>query len=253
MSDGMIRRLDVGAMALLKEGWWLVRDRYVFFLVTTLVGLLVGSMVPFQLLTGAAVCGVQLSYLQRVDGREPTWESLVKGLDYFVPSLVATLVTSVVLLVAMLPFLAVFGVGMYEVMTANLELRAPSFDPTLLVPLGLAAIGIAFLIQVNVLFFVMFAYMLIVDKGLGGVRALVVSTRAVWANLGGLVGVLMLLSAILLLPVLGPMALGWMVSWLLSAVAGLLGALLVSVVTLPVLFGVITVAYRRIFPAEVVV
>jgi hypothetical protein len=225
--------------------------------------MLVGNLVPFSLLMGAAVCGIQLCYLHEADGRRATWETLVKGLDYFLPSFVATLVTMVAFLVSSLPFIVVFTVGMYQAMVGSMSETGAPVNLAWLVPASMVALLVGFLLQVEILFFFMFAYVLIADKEMGGVQAVVVSTRAVWANFGPLVGALMLLSVLLLLPVAAPMVLAGLISWsqatggagvlgagFVSLTVGMLAALFVSLVTLPLMFGVITVAYRGIFPAQ---
>ena len=74
-----------------------------------------------------------------------------------------------------------------------------------------------------------FSYQLIVERGLSGVDACKLSAKAVWANFGGALGL------VLLLVVLG----------FCGALACYVGAILL----IPVHFAAIDAAYRRVFPA----
>lgn len=244
-----IRRGAVEVVDTLKAGWHVTRGQYWRLLALTLAALVVGNLVPV-VLVGPALCGIHLCYLARLEGRRPQFDLLLEGFNHFVPSLVAALWTHVVLFLTVVPPAIFFLVGVYRILSSHLG-GDPGFDPALFAYGFAGLLGLSMLAQINILFFLMFAYLLIVDRGLSGTRALVVSARAVWANLGGLAGLFMLASAIVLLLAAAPFAAAWMLLSRLNAViAGLLLSLFLTLLSLPPLFGALTVAYRRIFPAQ---
>ena len=76
---------------------------------------------------------------------------------------------------------------------------------------------------------VMFAYPLIVDRNLNGVDAFKLSARAVWANLSGVIGII-----------------------LLEFVMGIAGYMALAIgvyFVLPIMFAGVLVAYRKVFPS----
>lgn len=245
-----IRRGAVGAAAALAEGWSATRDQYFLLLAVTFFGLFLGSLAPFGLLMGPAMCGIHLCYLAKIDGRRAGIDQLLRGFDHFLPGFAVALLTTAAVIVAALPLFVYYAVGMYLILSAGMG-GDPPIDPELFVLGGLALLGLEVIIVINVQFFAMFAYLLIVDRGLGGVRSFLVSVKAVWANLGGLAGMLMLASSLALVVALAPFAVAWFVLPLIWAVVfGIVLSIVLTLLTLPPILGAITVAYRRIFPAE---
>jgi hypothetical protein len=232
------------------EGWRLTRDQYPLLLAIVVLGLAVSSVVPFGILAGPMMCGIHLAFLRKIDGERASLDILFEGFEYFIASLAATLVIMMIQIAVVLLFLA--GA---VVMTLSL-LRATGEDfatllPTLLI-LWFCIYVLALLVAINVYFFFMFAYILIPDKNLRGIAALGLSLRAVVANLGGVVGVAMLAS----LPAAAVWFAAFSLTWVLyrdNPLVLVLATALLSALTvfaLPPIFGAITIAYRRIFPAE---
>jgi uncharacterized membrane protein len=76
----------------------------------------------------------------------------------------------------------------------------------------------------------MFSYPLIAERNLGGVEAFKLSARAVWANLSGVIGLI-----------------------LVEFVMGIIGYLFFVIgvyFVVPVMFAGVAVAYRRVFPTQ---
>jgi uncharacterized membrane protein len=216
-------RLD--PVGCLRASWELAKPRYWLLLGVTVVGMLIGSMAPLGILMGPMMCGVYLCYLRLLRGEPTEFSHLFKGFDYFVQSLIATLVLVGISLVILVPFYVALFAVLFG--TAALGRDGPAAGLLLMVPmlvLMLVVLGMSLL--VGLLF--AFAYPLIVDRGLSGVEALKTSARAVWANLGGVLGLLLLCA--------------------LLGLCGLCACYVGTFFVMPITFGALTVAYRRIFP-----
>ena len=93
MSEGgaSFNRGVVRPVECLKAGWQLIRNDYWLFFGITLVGVLLGNLVPFGLLLGPMMCGIYLCLLRHAGGRRVALEMLFEGFNYFAQSLIATL------------------------------------------------------------------------------------------------------------------------------------------------------------------
>lgn len=212
----------------ISEGWHLVKDRYGLFLGITLVGMLLASMVPFGIIAGPMYCGIFLALFMKMRGWPIEFGTLFKGFDYFVESLLVTLLIVAVSLVFIVPLVVVMFVTI--AIGAGIGESADSGAVAALIVLPVGAILVLALIAFSVFLYawMFFAYPLLVDRNLQAWPALKLSARAVWANKWGVLGLMIL-------------------NWLLSMV----GALLCYIglfLYLPIMFGSFAVAYRRIFP-----
>jgi hypothetical protein len=216
----------VRPMDCLSESWELQRDVFWLFVGITFVGILLSSLVPLGILTGPLFCGIFFCWFRRMRGEPVTFEMLFRGFDYFVESLVATLILTAVMLVILVPSYILLFVGMALTGAAgqdNPELFGAVFVILVLL-VSLVIISVVTLIWT----FALFTYPLIVDRGLKAIPALKTSYHATMANLGGVLGLLTITS-------------------LIGLVAALLCYLPVFLVA-PWCIGSVAIAYRRIFP-----
>jgi hypothetical protein len=213
----------------IREGWELVKGNYWLVFLITLVGSLLAGAAPFGILAGPMMCGIYYCLFRKARGESIKFEMLFKGFDHFVQSLIATLIM-------MIPVLAVSIPGSIVLMLIVLPnlMRTPTGGPP---PTGwlanfLIAYSVFLLalllvsIVVTVLFF--FVYPLILDRKLSWSQAIKTSIQATRANLGGVIGLVLL-------------------NYLLTAAGGLacyVGAFFV----MPIHFAAIAVAYRKVFP-----
>jgi hypothetical protein len=226
------RRGVVRPMECFRAGWELIKPNYWLFLGISVVGYLIASVVPFGILMGPMLCGIFMCLFAAQRGRPVKFEMLFKGFDHFVPSLVVSLLM-------MVPLLAVVIAGyviMFVVLFASMPTKpGPAGGPPPGVPvafwLAYAGLILAILLVsllIGVVFF--FAYPLIVDRKLAAIPAIKTSWAAARANLGGVIGVVVLS---LLLNILGELA----------CCVGMF-------FVLPMHFGAVAVAYRQVFPDE---
>jgi uncharacterized membrane protein len=212
----------------IKEGWALIKDQYWLFFGISLVGILIGGAVPIVLL-GPMMAGIFLCLFQRQRQQPVEFGGLFKGFDYFVPTLIVTVIKVIPLVILMVPFYIVIISVMFTTMPRG-QTSPDEASGFLLSIFGLEMVFFVIVMVVSILveIFFMFAFPLVVDRKLSGLDAVKLSFRAGKANLGGVLGLL-----------------------LLNAVLGFVGVLCCFIgiyFFLPVSFAAISVAYRRVFP-----
>jgi hypothetical protein len=204
-----------------KEAWAIMKDQFWLIFAITLVGMLIGSVVPL-ILIGPMMCGIYMCLLAKIDGRPLAFDKLFKGFDYFLPGLIVALVIMVPLVV----FMIAIYVPMIGMAVAGSALSEGELVP-LIVGMLVVVVAVA---AVMTLFhsLIIFAFPLIVDRGLNGFEAVKLSARAVWANRGGVAGLF---------------GIG-----ILVAIVGYLALCVGIYLALPILMMAMAVAYRKVFP-----
>lgn len=217
------RRNAVEPVTCLKDGWELIRDQYWLFVGMSLVGIIIGSFVPFNILLGPMMCGLYLALFRRQRGEQVEFGDLFKGFDFFGPSVVATLLHMAPIVMIMVPFYILL------ILSTLLFPDQKDFGQG-----GLAFIAVFVVfgtIMALVVMFItigfIFTYPLIVDRKLSGIDAVKLSLKAAMANFWRLLGLL-----------------------LLNGLVGFAGVLLCYVgvfLVLPVTFAAIAIAYNQVF------
>ena len=212
----------------IKEGWALIKDDYWLFFGISIVGILIGGMVPIVLL-GPMMAGIFLCLFQRRQGQQVEFGLLFKGFDYFVPGLIVTVLKMIPVFVLLIPY----WIFLFGVMATMPRGQHPSPEDAQRFVLSMFGFEIIFFVVVMVVsilieIFFMFAYPLVADRKLSGMDAVKLSFRAGKANFGGVLGLLVL-----------------------NAVLSLLGVLCCIIGVyfyLPVAFASQAIAFRRVFP-----
>lgn len=209
-----------------KEGWELIKDQYWLIFAVTLVGMLIGGIIPFGIALGAMYCGIYYVLLQKMNGQPVKFEDLFKGFNYFMPSFVATLILIIpVIIFTIITYISMFSI--FFSMTDSRGVIKPAAIYTLYGTLFVESLVFGlFLGCIHAL--IMFTYPLIVERNLSGADAFKTSARAVWANLSGVIGLI-----------------------LTEFVLGFLGYLVCFFglyLVFPVMFAGVLVAYRKVFP-----
>jgi len=208
-----------------REGWEIIKDQYWMFFGITLVGILIAGFSMYILL-GAMYCGIYYALLRKLNGQQAKFEDLFKGFQHFVPGLIASLV----LIIPLFIYLIVTYASMFFLMFSSMDSRG-RIDPSALFAVygvmfgGMLIFGIIFTIIQAVS---MFSYPLIVERHLSGKDALKTSAKAVWANLAGVAGFILVQFGL-----------------------GLLGYLACGIglyFVFPLMFAGVVAAYRKVFP-----
>ncbi len=217
------RKVSLAPIALYKRSYALMGEQYWLFVGITLVGILLGSLVPFGILMGPMMVGIYLCFADRERGKQVEFGTLFKGFDHFANSFIAVLIIMVVSFLVMIPILIVMTVLIITVLQSDGGNQvSPLVFPVLLLSYLVILIAI-FLIQLPFLF----TFQLIADRGLTGPQAVGMSFKALQKNFGGCI--------------------------FLSIVIGLLSILASLACYVPVFFlmpitmGVLFLAYRDIF------
>lgn len=206
-----------------KEGWELIKSDYWLMFAIALVGVLIGG-VSLYILLGAMACGIFLCYLQKIDTGTASFDNLWKGFDFFKPSFIVMLAiavpTIIVYAIIYAPFImaAMMGSKLSEGEFMGLLAGAAIVD----------LIVIAVMVSFHTL--LMFSFPLIADRKMSAVEAMKLSAKAVWKNLGGVIG---LFGVYFALCILGILTCGIGMYFLL-----------------PIMIAGFTVAYRKVFPAQ---
>lgn len=212
----------------LRGGWQLIKDDYWLFFGITAVGVLIANFGPFGILLGPMMCGIYLCLLRKDAGRRVRFETLFNGFNYFLPSLIAALFMVVPVILIVIPF---YGLMFWDVFGNLMQGGAPNPNtPFRMLGWMGAMIGVVIIVQAitAVLFF--FAFPLIVAREMSGLQAIGMSLRAVMANLGGVLA-LVILHGLLL-------------------TAGLLACCVGQFFVVPLNIAANVVAFRQVFGVE---
>lgn len=215
----------VRPMECLRGGWDLIKGQYWLFLGMSVVAILVGSAVPMGILMGPMMCGLDLAFFRRQRGEPVTFDLLFKGFDYFKESVIATLIQVVPMILILIPTYIISFALFFTTFKPGRRGAPPDLFPFFAFMSAIFLVIMAISIAIGIFF--AFTYPLIVDRRLSGVDAVKTSIKAATGNLGGVLGLMLMMM-------------------LLSAVGVLfcyVGALLI----LPVHFAAWTVAYRQVF------
>ena len=226
--DIPFKRQAVEPVQCLKNGWELIKDQYWLFVGMTFIGVLIGGAVPLGILLGPMMCGLYLTFFKKRRGEPIEFGTLFKGFDYFGPSLVATLLHIVPILVIVIPAYFLFYISMVVSMVA----QGNSGDPNPAAAFGImGAFMLFWLVVVVVIIFISigftFSYPLIVDRKLQGMDAVKLSFKGAMANFWRLLGMSVLSS--------------------LLSVAGVLLCYVGMFLVFPIVYAAIACAYEQVY------
>ena len=219
--SGEFRRISARPIERLTEAKTMLGDQYWLFVGICLVGVLIGSIVPMGIMMGPMMCGMYLCFRYRMNGIQVRFETLFKGFDVFVNSLLAMLILLGCSLAVMLPLMIIMIIGIATAGNNEAQLIGTFFTMYPLILVLSLLIYIPFL----------FVFPLIVDRGTGPWESVTLSARAAWHNLGPLCGMLFV---------------HYLVA-MLGVCACYVGAFLV----MPLTFGALFTVYHEIFNSPV--
>ena len=183
------RRGAVEPVECLKAGWNAISDQYWLFVGMTVVAMIIANAMPI-ILAGPMFCGLYLVYFRKRRGLPIEFATVFKGFDYFGQSVVAALLHYIPIIVVVVFLYILMYVGMFATMfaasQAGEEAAPVAFLSFLFVALIFYVVVLLLVILISIGF--MFAYPLIVDRGLPGLDAVKLSFRAAFANFWRLLG-----------------------------------------------------------------
>lgn len=220
------RRNAVEPVECIKGGWELIKNHYWLFFGMTLIGILIGSAVPAGILLGPMMCGLYLSFFKVRRGEPIEFGTLFKGFDYFGPSVIATLLHMVPVMVIIIPAYFIFYISIFVSMAAQGDEPNPAALFGVLALFGLFWLFVMVIVIIISIGFT-FAYPLIVDRKLQGFDAVKLSFRAAMANFWRLLGMMLLTS--------------------LLSIVGVLACYVGVFFVFPIVYATIAKAYEQVF------
>jgi hypothetical protein len=221
MTNTEFRTGVISPVECVKEGFERIKRDYWLLFAIALVGALIGGFTMY-ILGGAMFCGIFYSYIKAVDGKPVSFDDLWKGMEYFGPGLV-------VILLIFVPAFAYY-IFAYLTFVAAIIGGAQAGEAGMFG--ALAVVGLIDLVVLIALVcfhtLLMFSFPLIVDRNLGAIDAIKTSAKAVWANLGGVAG-LVVVNMVLMF-------------------VGYLALCIGLYFVIPIMIAGNVVAYRRVFP-----
>lgn len=214
----------VRPMECMRAGWDLIKEQYWLFLGISVVAIFIGNAVPMGILMGPMICGLYLALFRRQRGEPVTFDLLFKGFDYFKESLIATLIQVVPIILIMVPAY-IISVAIFFTMFKPRRGQPPDLFPLFIFITIIMLVIMVISIAIGVFF--IFTYPLIVDRGLSGVDAIKTSMKAATANLGGVLGLMLMM--------------------MMLSIVGVLLCYVGALLMLPIHFAAWAVAYRQVF------
>lgn len=220
-TTGQIRPIECA-----KEAWSLIKDEYWMLFGVSLVGILIAG-VSMYVLMGPMLCGIFICFFKRIDGGKVEFDDLWLGFKYFGRSLLLTIVMVVPIVIYFVAVFTTFYAPLIMQAVGGNRVSDREIFTTFLTAIAVDLVIAVVMVCVHSL--LMFAFPLIVDRGLSSADAIKLSARAALKNLGGIGG---------LVGVNFVLALGG------EALCGV-GLYFV----MPVILATNLVAYRKVFPS----
>lgn len=224
-TQGQIRPVEC-----VKEAWALIKADYWMLFAISLVGAMIGGVSMYVLL-GPMICGIFGAYLKVIDGRgRATIDDLWAGFKFFWPSLFVT----IAIVVPIVVWMAIMFAAIYLPLITAAVMGNRADERVIL---GMFAIGIVVDLVVAILMMLIhsllvFAFPLIVDRGLSSWPAMKLSARSVSKNLGGVGGLIAVNFGL--------------------ALAGYAALCFGLYLVIPIITAANLVAYRKVFPRQAI-
>ena len=221
MTNTEFRTGVISPVECVKEGFERIKKDYWLLFAISLVGALIGGATMYILL-GAMACGMFYAYLNAIDGKPVVFDDLWKGMNYFGPGLVVTLL---IFVPAIAYYLFVYFTFIVAIIGGAQAGEAGMVGA--LVVFGLIDLAVLIgLVSFHTL--LTFSFPLIIDRNLGAIDAMKTSAKAVWANLGGVAGLIVVNMGLMIL--------------------GYLALCIGMYFVIPIMIAGNAAAYRRVFP-----
>src|SRR5258705_13684635 len=113
------KRNAVQPVECIKAGWELIKSQYWLFVGMTVVGIIIGSVVPLGILMGPMMCDIYLALFQTRRRQPIEFGLLFKGFEYFGDAVIATLLHMIPIVIVIAPAYILYIVGMFGMMAAS--------------------------------------------------------------------------------------------------------------------------------------
>lgn len=215
---GVIRPVEV-----YKEAWEIIKADYWMVFAVDIVGIIIAGAVPL-VLVGPMMCGIYMVMLGKMEGKPVDFQKLFKGFDFFLPSLLLTVII-------LLPFILLLLIFYIPIIAMTIIGDRMNESELMIFIIALVAVELVVgFLMVCIHSLLLFAYPLMADKKLSAIECIKLSARACWGNIGGIVGM---------------MGVGFVV-----CIIGYLMLCIGIYLVMPLIMMATAVAYRKVFPAN---
>jgi len=183
MQNVEFTRGQIRAIECVKEAWALIKADYWLLFAISIVGAMIGGF-SLYVLIGAMVCGIFNAYLKVIDGGRANIDDLWVGFKFFWQSLGVT----IAIVVPIVVWTVVLVITVYAPIITAAVIGNRGDQSVLLgtFVFGMLVDLVVAVIMIFVHSLLMFAFPLIVDRGLSSWEAMKLSSRAVLKNMGGI-------------------------------------------------------------------
>lgn len=169
-----------------KQGYDLIRGQYWLFFGVIAVGLIISSFAPFGILTGPFMCGIFICYRIKSQGEKVEFGKLFKGFDYFLESLLVTLLQLAASLAVMVPLILLFIGAITGIIAAH------EYSNDIILFFFICFLMAIVLLTIFLFTFLtmpfQFAYILIIDHQFKAWEAVKAGLKSTWLNFMKLTG-----------------------------------------------------------------
>lgn len=214
-----MNQVQISAIECYKQAWQRIKKNYLYLVALCLIANLISSF-SNGILSGVMICSMFAACLDVIDNENPdtSFRKLFAGFNYFLPSLLLIIIASIPIAITVILLL-----------TLSALIKNIDFSPQLVLAVWMIAAFLAVMLMVCLHSLMIFSFLLVVDKNMSALQSILISSQAVWSNLGLVVNVLL-------------------ISFLLSII-GLLACCIGVYFVFPINLAAITLIYRQIFPA----
>lgn len=159
-----------------------------------MVGMLIGSAVPFGIIMGPMLVGIYLCFLARERGEVVDFAKLFQGFDSFKESFIATLVIVAATFILMIPLMILFLVAMFFLLEPQQNGGNGGPPSIAIFAMIFALYAVVLIVNMVVVLPFLFTFQLIADRNATGIDAVKLSFQGVRRNLFGLIGYLIVLT-----------------------------------------------------------
>jgi len=214
-----MNQVEISAIECYRRAWQRIKRNFLYLVALCLIANLISSL-SNGILSGVMICSMFAACLDVMDNENPdtSFRKLFAGFSYFLPSLLLVIIASIPIFITVILLFAITPL-----------LSSIDSSRQLVLKVWMSVVFIAVVSTICLHSLMIFSFPLVVDKNMSALESILVSSQAVWSNLGLVVNVLL-------------------ISFLLSII-GLLACCIGVYFVFPINLAVITFIYRQIFPA----
>lgn len=184
MAPISVRKIKIKPIQHLQRGYDLIRSNYWQFFGITLVGTLVGSLVPMGLIMGSMLIGIYLCFIEAEQKGSSEIGTVFRGFDQFADGLIAYLIILAISFMVMLPVMFIFiGIILFPIIQSQNGGGPPPDFPVAIIFMY----PVIILLNIFIMTPFIFTFQLMADRKLKATAAIKASWKGVSKNFMGII------------------------------------------------------------------